>query len=518
MARRPVPRHGRKLKRFTPRRWLPFLAMCAIVALGVVVASRDTTTGRSPTEAPAASKALVPAVAPKGALSSAWFCGGGSALGANGPAEMTLLIANDDGRGAVADITVYDDADGHRSVQVLVPANGRTRVAVPTIRTGTWVAATVELRGGRTVVEREVRGPLGFDAAPCATAAAQEWFVPSGSTKRGSEEYLSLFNPFPDSSSVDISFATETGRRAPRALQSFSVPGRSLRMVRVADTTTDRAQVAATVRTRSGRIVVDRIQIHDGTGDPVKGVGPDAPTTDAPIGLVSTVASSGSAPRWFFPGSSLADGTRSRLAVFNPSSGSVRVDVVISYQDPKSNGVPEPIQITVPARQTEIVDLTDQSGLLVGVPFTVDVRSLDGVSVVAERTVDTGRPAKRRGATITAGSPVAARRWLVAQGGPSRARSSSVTVANPGPNAVHLRVVQLTSGTRRPLAGGTITIPAGDRRQVPVADAGVAATLEINADGPVVVAYGLSQTDGLGLASALAEPFPESVVALPPTG
>ena len=518
MARRkPTPRHGRTVARFTPRRWLPFVALTGIVAAGVVVASRDSSAPPPASEASAEIVLLTPTVAEPGALSSAWFCGGGSAQGEQGPAELSVVIANDDGRGAVADITVVDDHDGHAVRQVEVPANGRARVALADIRGGDWVAATVEVRGGRAVVDREVRGPDGFDAGPCATSAAREWYVPSGSTVREAEEYLSIFNPFPDSSSVDISFATESGRRAPRALQALSIPGRSVRVVRVKDTITARTQIAATVRARSGRVVVDRVQTYSGKGDPVAGKGEGAVTTAAPIGLVSTPGFPGAADRWFFPGSSLSDGNRTQLAVYNPSDRSAEVDVTLGYQEPGLHPANEPIQLTIPAKSSEVVDLTDDPDILPGIPFTIDAQSIDDRPIVAERLSFTGRPAKRRGATVTAGSPVAATRWLVAQGGPSKSRSSSVVVANPGPRAVHLTVVELTGGTRRQLEGGRITIPKGDRRAIPLDGAATAATLEIRADGAVVVAYGLSQSSGLGLASAGAEPFPETISALPPT-
>src|SRR4051794_32605129 len=285
MARRPPSRHGRSISRFTPRRWLPFLVLTAVVAAGVAVASRDTG-APSATRAPASTTALVPAVAARGALSTAYFCGGGTARGPKGPAEMTIVIANDDRLGAQADITVYDDAGHHATRTVRVPADGRARVPAASIRTGAWVAATVEVRGGRAVVEREVRGPDAFDASPCSATASDVWYVPSGTTRRGSEEYLSVFNPFPDSSSVDISFATESGNRAPRSLQGVSVPGGSLRIVRVADTITNREVIAASVRARSGRVVVDRVQMHDGNGDPVKGTGKHPSTTPPPLGLV----------------------------------------------------------------------------------------------------------------------------------------------------------------------------------------------------------------------------------------
>jgi hypothetical protein len=150
------------------------------------------------------------------------------------------------------------------------------------------------------------------------------------------------------------------------------------------------------------------------------------------------------------------------------------------------------------------------------VPFSLAVTSLDGRPIVTERTTSTGAPARRSGTAVIPGSPVAASKWLVAQGGPSETRSTTVSVSNPGAATVRIRVVQLTAGTRRRLPGGTFELGPYDRRNIPLADAAKAATLEIAADGPIVVSYGLSANEGPGLALALGEPFPESVLALPP--
>ena len=55
--------------------------------------------------------------------------------------------------------------------------------------------------------------------------------MPFGATVRGATSSLALFDPFPDDTSVDISFVTDQGPRSPRALQAFVIPGRSLRAV-----------------------------------------------------------------------------------------------------------------------------------------------------------------------------------------------------------------------------------------------------------------------------------------------
>ena len=517
MTRRQVGKRRRPVQRLTPRRWLPFLALSALVAGAVVVTRHHHPPDLTAQAAQAQTASIVPSVAPDQALSTAWFCGGGTARGAGGLAEMVLVIANDANQGATADLTVYDDAGHQATAHVAVPADGRVRIDAATIRTGQWVAATVEVRGGRAVVEREVHGPDGFGATPCATGAGDHWYVPSGSTLRGAEEYLTVFNPFPDPASVDVTFATDTGLRTPASLSGFSIPGGALRTIRVADTVHDRSRVAAEIVARTGRVVVDRVQTYDGTGDTMAGSGPDAVTTPPPHGLVSTPALLATASRWFFPGTVLGSGTRSQVAVFNPTAQAAAVNVTVAFQNPELNASVEPIQLTVPPNSQVTVDLTDQVAILPGINFTIDVDSLAGVGIVSERLAFVGAPAARRGAAVVSGSPVAATRWIVAQAGSTRYQAANVIVANPGGRAAHLHVIELTRGTRREVRSADIEVPAHDRRPLVLDGISPSAALEITSDQPVVVADGISLSKGPGLSLALGEPFPEAVTLLPPS-
>ena len=224
MAARRAARR-RRSRRFTPRRWLPFVALTALVEGAVMVSSEEPTLAPASTE-PVLDTSRLPAVSASDAIASAWYCGGGTSTG-EGVAELSVLLANDDRRGAVAEVTFVGVAGKEATTQVDVPAHGRARLRASEFLETEWVGAIVEVRGGRVAVDREVTGDLGFDAAPCSSVASDHWFVPSGATVRGSEEYLSLFNPFPDAASVTISFATDTGPRTPRSLRALSIRFRS---------------------------------------------------------------------------------------------------------------------------------------------------------------------------------------------------------------------------------------------------------------------------------------------------
>ena len=271
-AARPAARH-RRGRRLTPRRWLPFAALLALVVGAVMVSSEEPPAPPAPV-ASVLDTTRMPSVDAPDAIASSWYCAGGTATG-DGIAELSLVLANDDRRGATAEITLMGPAGKRATTQVDVPAHGRARVRASELIDTAWVGAVVEVRGGRVGVDREVTGPLGFDSSPCSSVAGDHWFVPSGSTVRGADEYLTIFNPFPDSASVSITFATDRGRRAPRPLRALTIPGRSVRTVDVDEVITNRSEVAATVVTRSGRVVVDRVQTYDGQGE-VIGIGDDA--------------------------------------------------------------------------------------------------------------------------------------------------------------------------------------------------------------------------------------------------
>jgi hypothetical protein len=553
MARRTRGRHGRRFRRATPRRWLPFVALLGITAGAVVVANQAT----GPQEASRAvdlPSTLMPVAAEPDALSTAWYCAGGTARGGDGPAELSVLIANAAGTGAQADVAVVGSDGQREATSIAVPASGQIRVNGPDLVSADWIAMTVEVLGGRATVEREVSGPDGIDVSPCSTNASARWYVPSGSTVRGASEQLMLFNPFPDATSVDISFATDEGRRTPRGVQGLSIPGRSLRVVPAGDLPARRPEVATSIVARTGRIVVDRVQVYDGTGDPVTGSADGAVDPPAPQGLASTAAVPAPSARWLFPHAVKDAGTRTQVAVYNPGPSEAEIDVVITYEQPDRFTEVEPLALTVRGGQQEVLDLSDVAEIVDGAGFTIDVRSLEGVPVVAEQLVfgavasdPTDVPAQGEAVTeeepieavpaeetppdddaaaaeevaspgfaVLAGSPVAASEWLLAGRAGSDDQVATVVVANPGQAEVAVQAEEIDRGRRSLVAGATVTVPAGDRRTLDLADAGVDTALLVRADGPVVVARSAVIIDGTGIVWSLATPLPETAVRLLP--
>lgn len=538
-------RRGRRVaSRLTPRRWLPFVALVGVAAGAVVVEGQVDDPVAQPRRVTSPALAMPTAAEPR-SLSAAWYCSGGTAEGDDGRAELSVVIANAAGEGATAHVTVIGSNGERRRVDVDVPAYARKRVIASDHLRSAWAGMVVEVIGGRANVERGVSGPDGYELSPCSSAGRPLWYVPSGTTVRGANEYLAILNPFPESASVDIAFATDQGAREPRDLRGLSVPARSLRVVNVGQAVRRHEEIAATVTTRTGRVVVDRTQVFDGSGDPVTGDGDGATTTDPPRGVAATSAIPATAPRWIFPDGTRTAGGRTLVAVHNPSRREARVDMFLTHERPERYPEVEPVQLTLQPESQQVVDLTDMAALNEGVGFTIDVRSIDDVPVVAEQLSlspaqvtpepepaeeapeeeegeeeeeapdeEVSAPEPAVGFTVTAGSPVAAESWLLGSSQSDRS-ATQVVVANPGHRAVTVEVDQLVDGQRTTLDDATVEIPPGDRRTLVLADVDRAAALDVRADGPVVVSRLLLHPGDRGVSLALATPYPDAVRALP---
>ncbi|HRW36328.1 MAG TPA: hypothetical protein P5254_01420, partial [Aquihabitans sp.] len=122
-----APRARRRRSRYTPRRWLPFLALSALIA-GAALLDTDRPPVAPERLDPSLDITAVPSVARADAISTAFYCAGGTAQGEDGPAELSLVFANDADTGATAEVTVLSDTADPATTEVEVPANGRARL------------------------------------------------------------------------------------------------------------------------------------------------------------------------------------------------------------------------------------------------------------------------------------------------------------------------------------------------------------------------------------------------------
>ena len=143
-----------------------------------------------------------------------------------------------------------------RRAVVAAPSSTSTRSS-----TAPFASVVVEIEGGTGLVEQRAIHPAGDSVAPCANDTSTEWYFADGFTVDGSVETLILTNPYDDTASVDLTFATLAGESTPAAFQGFTVPPRSVRTIPIAELgARDEPVIAVEVAAERGRLVVGRAQ------------------------------------------------------------------------------------------------------------------------------------------------------------------------------------------------------------------------------------------------------------------
>ncbi len=449
---------------------------------------------------------VMPVAYDTAALRSTWYCAGGTAV-PDGIADHHVVITNPTERGVTAEVTVFAGAlDGDPAAAALPPepavevvdvgSHGRVEVAVAEILNAPFASALVEVAGGDVVVEHEVRGAGGPSIAPCATTAASHWFFAAGSTVRGAQELIALFNPFPDNAVVDIALATSDGLRQPAPYQGFVVPGGRVVVLDLQAIIARHESVSTSIVARTGRLVVDRIQLFDGTSTPA--------SATVALGVPEP------AEAWSFPDGQAADGVVESFVVYNPTDAPAEVDLDISLEDPAVNGEVDPVAVSIPAGSAVTVRLNDEQRVPLGVSHATTVESLNGVPVVAERQVVSGAPAPRRGVSFTVGSPLAARRWVLGAGAATAAVAEWVVLVNPSAETIAtVSFTALAAGQGLAVDGlAGLEVPPGGRVAVEMGrhlnrDA---LSLLLVASRPIVVERGLFAADGNGFTQSIGIP------------
>ncbi|HMC69785.1 MAG TPA: DUF5719 family protein, partial [Mycobacteriales bacterium] len=303
----------------TPRNRVPhirrgpiiaFLAVVVVAAVAFSVSGRGSTSSTAP-----AAAAVAASIPPADAQSSAWYCAAGTAA-PGGNADETVFVANLGTRPLRANVVVMADANNARSRRVDVPARTRIAVRVFDVAAVANPGVVVESVGGPVVVEHEIRNGVQVATGPCARQAASNWYVPVGTTIKGAQQWLALFDPFADDAIVDVTFLTDGGPQAPQALQGLVVPRRTKVVVPVHESVQRQTIVATQVRTRIGRVVAEQSQQFDGTG--------------GRAGITLALGAPGEAVDWVLPAGLLVTGPDAvMVANYEATPATVNIDVVL---------------------------------------------------------------------------------------------------------------------------------------------------------------------------------------------
>jgi hypothetical protein len=462
------PEHRRRM---STRRFPAILALAALLVAGGVV-DRDHGGQVRASAAPAIAGSM-PTAAPASALNSSWYCPGATSA-PGGAADGYVTILNTGDRALAGRLTLVPDTGDAKTTTISVPARARLIVHEADVLAAPVVAALVDLDGGSAAVELTVNRPGAWDSTPCASAASDHWYFATGTTDRDATLLLTLFNPFPGDAIVDLAFATDQGPSVPGEFQGLIVPAGRMTVVNVGDHVRRRADVATTVVARAGRVVAGKIQSQT------------APSNVA----VDALGAPSDGPSWIFPDGVADAGLTEQYHVYNPSDKEAAVSLSLALDQ----GSADPLPLTVPPQATVVVAANDQSRIPKGTGHAVTITSTNGVGIVAERTLDAGKPSPWTGFGDVFGARRSANRWALPVGGPSAGLVETVIVFNPGPRPATVALSGLGAAQAATVDGlQAVSVPAGARVGIKLNDHVTAADLPVVVDAsePVVVERGL---------------------------
>lgn len=462
-----------------PRRALILVALAVAILAPAAV---DRVDRPAPPGRLAASASDAAAAAPTGALASTWFCPLATAV-AGGQANGTVVVANPTDEPREGTITIISSDGSRVSLPLSVAPRSRVEVREQEALEAPYAAALVELDGGGVVVEQAASGPLGETVGACASAASPRWYLADGATTKSATLLIGLFNPFPDDATVDLTFSTDQGPTAPAAYRPVTVPPRSLVVLNVGDHVRRRTNIAASVVARRGRVVVSKVQLHDGDGRK---------------GMSAALAASRPAGAWYFPDGIVVPGITERFHVYNPTQREARVSIEFTVDE----GAVEPFEQTIAPGGRVTVSATDENRVPAQVGHATAVRSLNDVAVVAERSVDAVAPAPRLGFSTGVGARQAARRWAFAAGAADESHDEWIGFNNVGRRATTISITGIANGQPVAIEGlQEIRLGAGRRGAVRLGDKIRRSDLSVvvTATEPIVVERSLFRVGGLGI-------------------
>lgn len=502
--------------------------LAALLVAGGLVDHAVAPPGRTP---PAAPLPAVPAAAPAAASSSSWFCAGatdgppakapavtsGASFDvARGHAPGKVVIANAGVKALTATVTIVASTSQRRVVTVPVQARSRATVAEVVRGGAPWVAATVELNGGDASVEQQVGGPLGVSATPCATSGSRHWYFPTGATLVNEGVQINLFNPYPASAIVDLSFTTNEGPESPGTFEGLVVPAKGLLSVDLGSRLRRRTSIATTVTARNTPVVAWETTV---VTPPAKGAvivgsraasAPGADPAAAVAGVSDTLGAASAGRRWWWPAGQSAPGVRETYKIYDPGPRRAKVRLSIHLDAGKA----EPFDLSVAPGAVATVTSSAEARIPSGVGHSATLTSLNGVPVVGERTVVDSTPSPYSGRSQLMGAQVSAARWLLGAGSPGKSEQEQIVVSNPGTSAVRATLASLRAGSVATVPGaGHLVIEPGQRDVVTLggkvaSGTGDLGAVLVTASGPVVVERDLFGVSGArGVASSIGTPI-----------
>jgi len=475
----------------TARRAPILLVVAGLLAGAIALDRSESSPVKASRVAGASTTAGAVSVPAADALSTSWYCAEGTS-NAGGRADETVVVGNLSDARLDATITVMPGgAEVPVSQRVQVEARGVARVRVAQIAAVAEPGVVVEVVGGQAVVEHQITANGDVAIGPCARDASTDWYLAAGTTVKGAQQFLVLFDPFGDDAIVDVTVLTDTGVQQPEAVQALVIPRRSRVSVPDADLVPRQTLVAVQVHARTGRVVAERSELFDGTAS--EGV-PARKGVALSLGVVAP------APEWQLPFGNAESGVQLTVAVANFGATPTAVEVGIQLD---GGGAVAPQNVTLPARSVVSVDVGGR--VPAGSRYAVHVsvqggESARGGPVVVEALAWWSSPAGVGVASVM-GATRPARRWVAVA--PDVGSSLMLEITNPGAKPVTASLPPFfPSNERNPTSERELAIPPA--RFVTAAVTSTTSLTVVQADHPVVA--GLTATGRGGGVMTLAIP------------
>lgn len=396
----------------------------------------------------------------------AWYCAEGTSI-PNGRADEEVVLGNVAKISSDAVVTVFGGSDlAPVSRSLTVPPGRVVRVRVADILASPEPGVLVEVSGGATAVEHRISRGTDDALGPCAREPSSDAHFASGTSRKGAELWLALFNPFPDDAIVDVRGTTGDGLRAPGGLQGVVVPRFSRVSVPVHDLIPRVDLVAIDATVRRGRAIIEQSFALDGT--------------DGRSGLAMSL---GEVParRWFFPAGLIGSGHQERIVLANSADRDASVKVEFALD---AAAAIEPVSMSVPGTSAVAVDL---GRVPADIGFSVIVHASRPVVAEMISASSAPQPVTDRGLASDLGFTTGAKDWVVV---PSHLQAGSVdglAIVATDRQSHRVQIVR-TDGPRSRVVARAV-VPKSGRVLVDLSKllSSPNVALTVRAEGPVVV-------------------------------
>jgi hypothetical protein len=469
------------------RRWPIAIALVVLLVVAVVIGNGSHDSSNASARRSADDPAAMPAPS---ARSAAWYCPGPPPSTTNAKAREHVYVSNLGDAPVDVAVTVLRDRQPELRRTMRVAAR-TTAEAAPQDRADRN-AFIVEPFGADVAVESTNLGPDALASTPCATQPSSVWHFANGTTVRGVQQWVVLFNPFGDDAVVDMSFYTEDGLEQPGDLQALTVPRRSRIAVAVDQYVRRQRAVATTIEARAGRIVAQQSLLFT----------PDSNRS----GETRSLGAVAGADEWVFPSGRVASGATRTLAISNPGELDAEADVAVASSD---DVVIEPVTVRIPRRSVATVLLGAcgrlQPPACIQIPpnltYYAVVRATLDEPIVAE-DLSTYTAGRFTGATASVGSRAPAKEWVFVRSRVSGELDAGLDILTTANSVAHASVAFVLKGKElRPADLQDIELRPGARQSIPLASRpelhGVDAAVVVRADRPIVAERTIVRADDL---------------------